>query len=564
MTYRILSRILLLCSLLRYVSGSHILELDIENIEYASDKTKKQIISINGSNSTIGPTLRFHSGDKVNMLVKNNLHDPTSIHLHGVLLANLPDSEGGISNRQDGVPGVTQSAIMPGYSYWYNFTILESTCGTFWYHSHHESQYGDGLRGAMIVDCEEYDNHVRSVTNNMPVQEELITLSDWFNKGTEEILESYMSQHLSLDPDQDDTLFNGSLEDGIKLSIKNSETKYLLLRLINMATGNAQVFHIENHNLTIIEADGILTKPYTIRTLTVAVGQRYTVLVKLDPSLGNSKIFHASGSCAIIFNPFKVKRHWLSYDDNGDFDSFCLLPLVSTLPDYTDLELYDKLNPINHPLLPPPTEQLFMDYSYDIPKNTFLINGTKMSDVVDHSDPEHILLQGFVYKQPPIKLPYNTIIEIALNSNFEPFSHPWHLHGHSVQLVSIGDPHSGPLHWYDKKSTAMKKYLSDLKRWETTNTVPVVRDTFTIPENSYAVMRFKTDNPGFWVLHCHVEWHMLKGLGTVLSEGVDSINIQQLPASFQSSPPPITANNSNNTNNHPNKTTLQPQKRHTL
>lgn len=34
------------------------------------------------------------------------------------------------------------------------------------------------------------------------------------------------------------------------------------------------------------------------------------------------------------------------------------------------------------------------------------------------------------------------------------------------------------------------------------------RDTFTIPEQSHVVVRFRADNPGMWILHCHVAWHL--------------------------------------------------------
>ena len=29
-----------------------------------------------------------------------------------------------------------------------------------------------------------------------------------------------------------------------------------------------------------------------------------------------------------------------------------------------------------------------------------------------------------------------------------------------------------------------------------------------IPRSSYAVLRFVTDDPGVWPLHCHIGWHL--------------------------------------------------------
>lgn len=38
------------------------------------------------------------------------------------------------------------------------------------------------------------------------------------------------------------------------------------------------------------------------------------------------------------------------------------------------------------------------------------------------------------------------------------------------------------------------------------------RDTVLVQPNGHAVLRFRTDNPGVWVFHCHIEWHVASGL----------------------------------------------------
>lgn len=53
----------------------------------------------------------------------------------------------------DGAIGVTQCGIQPGQSFWYNFTISSTQCGTFWYHAHSSVQRADGLYGGTIVHC---------------------------------------------------------------------------------------------------------------------------------------------------------------------------------------------------------------------------------------------------------------------------------------------------------------------------------------------------------------------------------------------------------------------------
>jgi FtsP/CotA-like multicopper oxidase with cupredoxin domain len=87
-----------------------------------------------------GPVLRMNEGDKVKIVVKNDLPEMTAVHWHGM---ELP-------NNQDGVPDVTQKPIMPGRSYTYQWTAL--VAGTHWYHSHMGgNQIGRGLYGALEV-----------------------------------------------------------------------------------------------------------------------------------------------------------------------------------------------------------------------------------------------------------------------------------------------------------------------------------------------------------------------------------------------------------------------------
>lgn len=87
-----------------------------------------------------GPVIRVNQGDKLRIIVQNDLPEGTSVHWHGM---DLP-------NDQDGVPGLTQPMIEPGQSYTYEWTAIST--GTHWYHSHMGGdQEGKGLYGALEV-----------------------------------------------------------------------------------------------------------------------------------------------------------------------------------------------------------------------------------------------------------------------------------------------------------------------------------------------------------------------------------------------------------------------------
>jgi uncharacterized cupredoxin-like copper-binding protein len=88
-----------------------------------------------------GPILRANVGDKVRIILKNDLPESTSLHLHGVR----------VPNAMDGVDPYTQKPIEPGQTFNYEFTALEPAVGM--YHSHHNAQVQvpNGLAGALLI-----------------------------------------------------------------------------------------------------------------------------------------------------------------------------------------------------------------------------------------------------------------------------------------------------------------------------------------------------------------------------------------------------------------------------
>ncbi len=89
-----------------------------------------------------GPLIRVTEGDRVRMVVKNNLPDPTTVHWHGLI----------VPNQFDGPADVTQAPIQPGASFTYEFTVQQR--GTYFYHSHKDAdrQQALGMYGALIID----------------------------------------------------------------------------------------------------------------------------------------------------------------------------------------------------------------------------------------------------------------------------------------------------------------------------------------------------------------------------------------------------------------------------
>ena len=188
-----------------------------------------------------GPQIRVREGDRVRVVVKNELPESTSVHFHGV---ELP-------NAQDGVPFITQPPIKPGESFTYEFTPPNS--GSHMYHSHHNStkQVSLGLLGAFIVDPRDKSKEPHSDGDH------LLILNDGLNGFT----------------------INGKGFPATEpIVAKLGQT--VRIRFMNEGM-MIHPMHLHGMHMTVIAKDGWMhPAPWHCDTLNVAPGERYDVLVK--------------------------------------------------------------------------------------------------------------------------------------------------------------------------------------------------------------------------------------------------------------------------------------------
>lgn len=109
------------------------------NVKVASDV---QISALTYNGKLPGPELRFIQGDRVRVVLHNELKYPTSLHLHGMI---LPGSV-------DGLPRPDSGIVKAGATYAYQF--IANQPGTFWYHPQiiHGDQKAKGLFGALVIE----------------------------------------------------------------------------------------------------------------------------------------------------------------------------------------------------------------------------------------------------------------------------------------------------------------------------------------------------------------------------------------------------------------------------
>ena len=91
-----------------------------------------------------------------------------------------------------------------------------------------------------------------------------------------------------------------------------------------------------------------------------------------------------------------------------------------------------------------------------------------------------------------------------------PAAHPIHLHGHDFALLAQSKPNE------KFPGIANVKIKTDN---------PPRRDVVLLPKKGYIVIAFKADNPGAWIVHCHIAWHASSGLGFQILENKHLIKI---------------------------------------
>ena len=198
-----------------------------------------------------GPVIHVLTGDKVRIILKNDLPESTSLHLHGIR----------VPNAMDGVDPYTQKPIEPGSSFTYEFTALEPSVGM--YHSHHNAQVQipNGMAGAIIIDdwktiAMKAAKGKTGDTDGKAEQEVVMVLNDAGNIG------------LSL---------NGkSFPATAPYTLKVGET--LVVHYYNEGF-MTHPMHMHQPSGLVVARDGkVLDAPYFADTISVAPGERWTVV----------------------------------------------------------------------------------------------------------------------------------------------------------------------------------------------------------------------------------------------------------------------------------------------
>ena len=421
------------------------------------DNTQTQVLSYDAN--VPSPVLRIKQGQLFRAIVENRLEQDTTVHWHGIR----------VPNAMDGVPGLTQPAIKPGERLTYEFTPPDA--GTFWYHPHANSleQIGHGLAGMLIVE----EAEPVAVDRDLPW-----LLQDWRLTDAGEIASGFGSL---MDAAMAGRVGNTITINGVPprdLTFRAGER--IRLRLANAALARIMALRFEEHQPVIIAIDGQPCEPHTPEDGRIVIGPAMRIDMLLDMT-------GEPGRNYAIIDDFYVG---LSYTlTNIAYAKDRLRP---ALP---NAALTLSANPLPEPTLANAVKQ-------EIVLQGGMMGGGKLKGIggmmgmampgmgggpVWAINGMSMTGDGQSDMQPLFTLKRGETCLLSMH-NETAWSHTMHIHGFSMLMLTRNGnpvPH---------------------RQWQ---------DTVLMAPTDTVGCAFVADNPGNWMLHCHITDHQMAGLMTV-------------------------------------------------
>lgn len=394
----------------------------------------------------------------------------------------------------------------PGDRYTYKFTATQY--GSSWYHSHFSLQYSEGVVGAIVINGPS--------TANYDIDLGPILLTDWWHTPVFKLQQQITQSVLGLPPVADNGLINGKNKyhgKGERFELKFTKGKRHLLRLVNTGSDVPFRFSIDGHKLTVIEMDWVPIKPYTTDHIFITIGQRYHVIVEADQPSDNywMRAVPQLSCLNINTNHFDIKGIVRYSDISTASAKRDPTSKINTLLDLCADEPSDKLIPwvpknvgassisknFEASLLPLANGELafkwVINHDHYAP-DTYEVSMKRILD-----NPNTPLPKYFI---PTDISGVNNWVYFVVQSTL-PLAHPLHLHGHDFWIL-----HRGIGRYIDIK----------LLPSQLTTSNPVRRDVALLPPSGFIVLAFRSDNPGTWLMHCHIAFHLHGGLGIQVIE----------------------------------------------
>ncbi|MCZ2487141.1 multicopper oxidase domain-containing protein [Aquirufa antheringensis] len=502
---------------------------------------EKRAIAVNGQIPM--PTLTFTEGDTAEIHVHNQLKEETSLHWHGLFLPN----------KEDGVPNLTQMPIRPNTTHIYRFPIIQN--GTHWYHSHSGLQEQIGMYGNFVMLKRPNALSFRKGIDDLPMLP--IVLSEWTNLKPENIhrmlhnandypalkknsVQSYgeaiSAGHFKtkmknewkrmMAMDVSDVYYEKIFMNGLPISelknISGNELKggdKVRLRISNGGASSYFWLTYAGGKITVVANDGNDVEPVEVDRLIIAVSETYDIIVTIpadktayeflattEDRTNSASIYIGNGIKQLksplprlkYFEGMKMMNDMMKM--NGELDDMGMAMSLNQMdmnvvmypeitgdakpkqddndPNRYNANALGDIVTLNYAMLKSPSitalpkdapvKELYFKLSGNMNRYVWSLDNRVVSEA------DKILIK----KGENVRI-------ILYNGSM--MRHPMHLHGHDFRLLN-GQGQNAPL-----------KNIVDV--------MPMETDT----------LEFNANVEGDWFFHCHILYHMMSGMGRVLS-----------------------------------------------
>ncbi|KAJ3031070.1 UNVERIFIED_CONTAM: hypothetical protein HDU68_006658 [Siphonaria sp. JEL0065] len=481
------------------------------DVGYVNDVTRynttRRMIGVNGKWPIDAIIVDYN--DTVILNVVNHLDKETSIHFHGIFQFG--------TQNMDGATYVTQCPIPVGGSYQYKFQVVQ--WGTYWLHAHWKGEYVDGLRAPFII------NPPKSVEMASFDEETTISIADWYNEEHPIVLSRFLSIYnpSGAEPTPNQGLFNEL--DAAEFKVTPGKT--YKFRFVSFAALVSYDIYIEGHDMFVVEVDGVDVQPSLQKAFSIAPAQRVAVIVKARAA-GDGTDLNYKIHAVMESGMFESRAEGLIEDVtmglvyNAAPNAQSFQPAADAIPNF-DIDIMDEtvlvpVAPLDALANPDPSNSFNLEVSFQVftdgvNHGTFNTTPFMMSNVPSLYTAQTIgdahVNNPAVYGSQTVPMLVKNLGDVAeiIIVNSDSGKHPFHLHGHTFQIIALTNATFDPANPYPSPLPSN----------------PVRRDTINIQGGGYAIIRFQATNPGVWFLHCHIEWHFEAGLAALLYEAPSKI-----------------------------------------
>ncbi|CEL10666.1 hypothetical protein ASPCAL15095 [Aspergillus calidoustus] len=319
----------------------------------------------------------------------------------------------------------------------------------------------------------------------------------------------------------------------------NASQGWLALNLVNSGAVSNLKVSLDSHSMYVYAADGLYVNLQEVKVLEIALGQRYSVMIRLDQPPDNYYLRFATfpnGDMQQVLEGQAIVSYNTARNDTQDVsvDPMSVWMLTNGSATRGANELVEShLAPFEGnrpPVTAADTTRIFNINQTDIV--------TWVVDRYPYAEPSIPIIYGNMSdgwnSNTTLHFPANSTVDIVMNianDSLDTMGHPMHLHGHKFWVLGSGSG-SFPYQSVAEAPSSLIN-LDD----------PPYRDTANLPSAGWLAIRYITDNPGAWILHCHIQWHIVSGMALVLVEGEDQLGalIRQGNGSIPDSTTPITS-----------------------